>query len=366
MHLSTSIRSIQSDHADPEKTFLQLFGRSNISDSYESKIFGRGGKGIDRMNFKSFEATKGQHIDLIERKVLAGSYVFAPYLELLKSKGARKPPRIISIPTIRDRIVLNLLKELLHQVFPECVNRTLPNARVREIKSFYDENKPDGLSYLRSDIREFYDSINHTILTALLRERIQSERIMSLLLDAIKSPTVPANSRTDVVPRIPSDHGVPQGLAISNILADIYLHKMDSTLASSSRQYHRHVDDIFLMSDSSTVSQLESVFRAELMQLSLSVNEKKTTIASATTAFEYLGYKYSYPDVSVRQSTVERFLKSIAGLFTSYKIGATAHIKRHPGLTADIVRNVFIEDLNEKKLQEQSATKSGMVGYFIS
>ena len=89
-------------------------------------------------------------------------YNFSPYLEKLISKGRNKAPRVISIPTIKDRIVLYALKEVLHELFPECVNTELVNKKIKDIFSYLGVSGETKI--IRLDIKDFYGSINQKIL----------------------------------------------------------------------------------------------------------------------------------------------------------------------------------------------------------
>lgn len=61
---------------------------------------------MDNITPKVFEAHLTDNIQIISKKVLAGAYSFTRYREILISKGRGKEPRVISIPTIRDKLAL--------------------------------------------------------------------------------------------------------------------------------------------------------------------------------------------------------------------------------------------------------------------
>ena len=82
-------------------------------------------------------------------KVQKGSYRLTPYVERLVPKGRGKPPRVLSIPTVRDRVVLRQLLTALHAAFPDRVARTLPNAHVRQLNAFLQAQGNRGLVVLR-------------------------------------------------------------------------------------------------------------------------------------------------------------------------------------------------------------------------
>jgi RNA-directed DNA polymerase len=87
---------------------------------------------------------------ILKKKCLDGSYGFSPYVETLKSKGKGKHPRVIAIPTVRDRIVLLALKELLFKMFPDCVPKKLSNTYIHEINQLIPNIKLESTSILKT------------------------------------------------------------------------------------------------------------------------------------------------------------------------------------------------------------------------
>jgi RNA-directed DNA polymerase len=115
--------------------------------------------GRDRITASAFASRVREECHIIERKARSDSYQFSAYLERLVTKGRAKEPRVLSIPSLRDRIVLNQLKEFLHAHIPRVVRRGLPNEYVRDIKEKLSSRATEQLSFVRADIKSFYDSI---------------------------------------------------------------------------------------------------------------------------------------------------------------------------------------------------------------
>ncbi len=105
----------------PYQWLKSYFRIKSLKKIYNQKFQSSKIKGIDRLSGSQFRKQAKEQIRVIHNKCLRGTYKFSPYLELLSSKGRGKAPRLLAIPTIRDRIVLHALKEILFQVFPECV-----------------------------------------------------------------------------------------------------------------------------------------------------------------------------------------------------------------------------------------------------
>ncbi|MDJ0599514.1 MAG: reverse transcriptase domain-containing protein [Crocosphaera sp.] len=308
-------------------------------------------KGIDRLNIDQFFNQSKQHIEHIQSKCLQGNYRFSPYLENLKSKGKNKNPRVISIPTVRDRIVLLVLKELLFKIFPECIPKKLSNTYIHEIKSLIPELELASTNIFRTDIRNFYPSIIREILFKKISKRITSEAIINLLTRAIENPTVPKNYRKKDKKNYYESKGIPQGLSISNILASIYINDIDKKFRDIDNiKYYRYVDDILIISPETKIDQYNHLLRKECKNIGFDLNEDedKTFQGKATDKFNYLGYSFNLPNITIKQSSVDRFIDSIVSKFSNYQHNKQKFLKKHKYLTNDKIKEIFIFELNEK------------------
>lgn len=103
-------------------------------------------------------------MDCIIEKCKNQSYTFSPYREVLISKKRNKYPRCISIPTVRDRLVLGVLNEYLQNVFEEAINHETPSLLIQKVKLYLSLNKNKEIRFFKSDFYQFYDNIRHPIL----------------------------------------------------------------------------------------------------------------------------------------------------------------------------------------------------------
>ena len=216
------------------QNFKKHFIAENLNELFSKRLRNSRSKGIDKYNAKTFEMDYLKKLENIEKKCLKGDYEFTPFLELLKVKGRNKVPRMISIPTIRDRLVLLALKEYLHEIFSENVNRKRPNAFIKSIKNYISKTSTE-IHFVKLDVKAFYDTIDHNILLSILLKKNIDPLAYNLIEKAISTPTVPTNAKKDSYGSFTPSKGVPQGTSISNILAQIYLAELDATI--SKRKY---------------------------------------------------------------------------------------------------------------------------------
>jgi retron-type reverse transcriptase len=172
-----------------DKILNEYFNVEYLKDNIvQSKLKRSNTRGIDRINYYQFQRQSEQQIEIINRNCLKGCYKFAPYLEKLHSKGRSKYPRVIAIPTVRDRIVLIALKEILFQIFPECLPRKLANTYIHEIQKYVEDKNPSQIGVFRTDIKNFYGSINRQRLMEIIKSKTESPKILNLIRRAIETP----------------------------------------------------------------------------------------------------------------------------------------------------------------------------------
>ena len=258
-----------------------------------------------------------EEIALIISKVDARTYKFTGYKEKLISKGPEKPPRQISIPTIRDRLTLRVLCDLITHQFSECKTKP-PHKYIQEIKSAVDA-VDDGFCFLRIDVKNYYPTIRHDLLLRRVRQRIRKTEIVELILKAVSTPTGKANSSQNQ-----TNMGVPQGLSISNVLSALYLRHLDQKFKKQTL-YWRYVDDVLVICRSEDVDGIFNQLNKEISHVGLECHELdsaisgKTRVASLDTGIDYLGYQISRDGLSVRRSSYRRMFVNILNVFTHYK-----------------------------------------------
>ncbi len=332
----------------PSQLIKAYFKASYLREIYEKKFQFSESKGIDRINGIQFRQQSESQIKVICEKCLRGAYNFSPYLELLKSKGRGKNPRVLAIPSVRDRIVLHVLKEILFKIFPECVPRKLANTHVHDIKKFTYGKHLSMIGVLHTDIENFYGSIDRDILLKKLASKIKSKKLLRLIIRAIETPIVPKNYRREDLAKYVESKGIPQGLAISNILAAIYLYALDQEMQNSGFIYFRYVDDILIFASLEQINNAKNTLESKMVELRLKLNSSKTDTKAGDAEFDYLGYRFKLPKVTVKPKSVESFLLSVTAMFSRYIHTKQDKLKKIKYLSEKSLKEAFLLDLNEK------------------
>ena len=293
----------------------RLFSAEHLNEHFQEKVKGKASVGLDRVTVYRFEQNLENEIDIINRKVLNGTYHFTRYRQVLFSKGAGKEPRIISVPTVRDKLVASTLNELLVDVFGEQSKSDLPQiviANIQQELSSYD-------CFVKIDVSKFYSSINRKKLIKIIRRKIRKKEIVSLIENAITTETVSLPAKpTDKKEK--KEKGVPEGLPISNALANIYLTDIDEKYGEDdSIAYHRYVDDILILCNEEDCQRIKQSIKTDMKRLKLEINDDKFEVGVTATPFSYLGYYHCNSYTSVRMTSIYRLEKSIEELMRESK-----------------------------------------------
>ncbi|MDS9998525.1 reverse transcriptase domain-containing protein [Bacillus atrophaeus] len=302
------------------KHFKVLYKTENLKDLYEKTIHYNTVSGIDRMVKRVFDKKVDLHLGIINRKVFNGTYKYTAYREKLFIKSKSSFPRVISIPTIRDKIVLKGLHKIIQESFSieQPLVQTVIGDMKNELKNFD--------SFIKIDIKNFYDNINHSNLDKKLSKKIRTPLVKNLILNAIRTPTVSKNhSKEDSL--YSNCVGVPQGLSISNVLAEVYFQDMDKKYKTKKRlRYYRYVDDILILCNEKDIPNIKNdIFKEIEEEHKLKLNKGKCSEGRLDlVGYDFLGYRIeklkSTGDIglTIKKSTKLKFEKSIVDMFSRY------------------------------------------------
>ena len=217
--------------------------------------------------------------------------------EIPKDGGTKV--RVLSIPTIRDRVVQGALKLILEPIFEADFQsgsygyrpkRTAQEAVLRVDQAIMKEKT----RVIDLDLRAYFDNVQHYLLLEKVARQIQDAMVMKLLNLILKST---------------GKKGVPQGGVISPLLSNLYLNEVDRMLEKAIDttrrgkythvQYARFADDMVILIDSHPrndwlMRAVDKRLREELAKLRVEINEDKSRTIDLRQgeSFAFLGFEY--------------------------------------------------------------------------
>ncbi|MEA5673444.1 reverse transcriptase domain-containing protein [Pseudomonas sp. MH2] len=300
-------------------TFNRKFSKRSLSEIYKNRIKNSGAIGIDRVRPANIEKTLKSEVEFISERVKSGAFKFTPYKEKLILKGATSCPRQISIPTARDRIVLRALCDSLAVIFPES-KLALPQTVIESLSAALASGKYS--EYIKVDLQKFYPSIPHELIEKSIKNKIRKVEFRELINAAITTATVPEAKGGKNAPK--NMRGIPQGLAISNILAETALQTIDCKYKSDNTiWFKRYVDDILILTTRGRSADIADQIIDDLKRLGLSPHAieagSKSKIDKLSVPFDFLGYEIDKNQIQIKQSSILRFESSLANILTAYR-----------------------------------------------
>lgn len=291
----------------------QHYQANNLSQIFHHRIARSRATGKDGIRVGRFEENLAEQVAIIEQKIAEERYAFTGFKQRLILKGAEKLPRQISIPTVRDRLVLRAVCQMLHNVVPQSTGYA-PHAVVDQVATHL-RSEGGERSFIRIDVKDFFPSIRHDRLLGELIKFDVDATTRRLCMNAVGTKTGNCVNRPT--------KGVPQGLSISGALACIYMLRFDDRQLETFGSYFRYVDDILLIRPTSSAHHDFARVRRSLGRLGLSVHSLgttgKTEIKNVTTGIDYLGYHIDPHQISIRSTSFHRMFNNILKVITDYR-----------------------------------------------
>jgi len=257
-----------------------------------------------------FEANLKENLLQLRVDLLFHSYNPQP----LKTFIIRDPKiRKISKAEFRDRIVhhalVNILEPIyenifIHDSFANRIGKGTLNAikRFDNFKTKVSKNNTKQCFVLKADIRHYFNTIDHDILSSIISRKIKDKNVIFLIKKIL------ANYSSES-----KEKGMPLGNLTSQFLANVYLNELDQFVKHQLKAtyYIRYVDDFVILSRNKalleTYRQKISFFL--LSNLHIQLHPTKSKISPLSCGIDFLGFRIFYHHKLLRKSNLRRFKK---------------------------------------------------------
>ena len=251
----------------------------------------KGCAGVDRVTIEDFEADLVANLFRLKEEVLEGTYRPRPLLrvEVPKRSGGT---RVLSIPSVRDRVlqtaVASALTPVFEAEFEDCSFAYRPGRSVAKAVARIVSLRDEGYRWVvDADIDDFFNEIDHSLLMREVETLVHDDSILCLIKSWIEAETMEPEGRAH------PGKGIPQGSPISPLLANLYLDHLDEAFLKRGLRLVRYADDFIVLCKSreraeDALELSEDVLRA----LELDLNEAKTKIVDFNQGFRFLGVQF--------------------------------------------------------------------------
>lgn len=288
--------------------------RANMWEALRQVERNRGGAGIDGRTVEELRPWLREHWPMIRSKLLEGSYQPQAVRRVAIPKPGGKGERILGIPTVLDRLIQQGIARVLTPLFDPHFSEYSYGFRpgrsaVQAVKKAREHQHQDKRWVVDLDLEKFFDQVNHDLLLARVRRRVQDPVLLKLIGRYLR-----AGMMADGV-ESPRTQGTPQGGPLSPLLSNILLDDFDKELEKRGHHFVRYADDcnIYVGSEKAGQRVLVSISQWLSRRLKLKVNKSKSAVARPWQR-SFLGYSvtnHRKAKLKVSGESVKRFRKNL-------------------------------------------------------
>jgi RNA-directed DNA polymerase len=280
--------------------YVHVCKMETLRTAFERAKDNDGAPGIDGVTFAAIEEQGVESfLEQIRDELTRRTYKPMRVRKREIPKDGGKKVRILSIPTIRDRVVQGALKLILEPIFEADFQsgsygyrpKKTAHEAINRVAQAIVQRKTRVIDL---DLRSYFDGVRHDVLLAKVAKRIKDDDVMHLLKIVLK-----ATGRK----------GVPQGGVISPVLSNLYLNEVDRMLERAKQstrcgkytfiEYARFADDLVILIDAHPrhdwlIKAVEKRLREEIAKLQVQINEEKSRIVDLERgeSFGFLGFDF--------------------------------------------------------------------------
>ncbi len=301
----------------------QIFTEKKLKDSF-LEISSKS-SGIDEVSYNEFKKDFSKNLEDIKTSILKGTYTPEPLKKIEIDKPNSDEKRPIALSSIKDKLIQKVLyitlRDYFETTFSDKSYAYRPNKStlkaINRTSQFIQENH---FWVLKTDIDNFFETINHDKLLKILDKQISDKQIIKLISLFIQTGAFKDYNY------FKHTEGVHQGDILSPLLSNIYLDLMDKFLEKLQILHVRYADDfVLLFKDEKIAYKTKELLQTFLKTLDLSLKESKTKITHIKEGFIFLGVHFVGKNRFIDN---ERLQKSISHFHTlaKTKLGFKSYI----------------------------------------
>jgi RNA-directed DNA polymerase len=290
--------------AEPSWRFWGLYVHickpETLQEAYQLAKANNGAPGVDGVTFEAIEASGlDVFLEQIRHELATRTYRPMRLRHQTIPKEGGKGVRVLSIPTIRDRVVQGAFKLILEPIFEADFQpgsfgyrpKRSAHDAVRRVAEAIVKYKTRVIDV---DLQAYFDNVRHHLLLAQVAQRVNDPDVMHVLKLMLQAS---------------GKKGVAQGGVLSPLLSNLYLTAVDRMLERAKEvtrrgpytylEYARFADDLVILVDAYPqhdwlLKAVDRRLREELAKLQVSMNEEKSRVVDLAQgeSFSFLGFDF--------------------------------------------------------------------------
>jgi len=238
-----------------------------------------------------------------------GSYQFGVQKKIHLSSG-----ETIALWSSPDALILKVLTFLMQDILKPYLSKNCYHLKghgglkkaVDEVMKKYDQY---GF-FIKTDVRSYYDSIDHHTLMMRLSEYVRDRNILWYVWQFLRRTVEWGGLYEDV------KKGISRGSSLSPLLGAFYLLDLDKRIEKMDVKYFRYMDDILILASTRwKLKRAIRVLNSTFDELKLEKHPDKTAMGRTEKGFDFLGFHFSPEGLSVAEKTIQKFLARAIRLY---------------------------------------------------
>jgi len=284
----------------------------------------------------TFEMDLEANLFQLQRELRTRTYRPGPYYSFCINDPKH---RLISAAPFRDRVVHHALVRVIEPLFERSfIADSYANREGKGTHRALDRCQEFARRYryvLQCDLRQFFPSIDHAILRAILHRKIADPDTMWLVDRVLESGVGVLAEEYDLV-YFPGDdllaalrpRGLPIGNLTSQFFANCYLNPFDHFVKRELRckGYLRYVDDFLLFSNKRReLWEWKGATRDFLARQRLTLHERRSTVYPSTNGIPFLGFQVFPTHRRLKRRNGVAFARRLRCMFDALARGEISH-----------------------------------------
>lgn len=269
----------------------KVYYPKNLEIAWEKVKSNKGSGGIDKETIDSFRMNKDKHLLELHEELKEGRYNSSPVKRVYIDKpGKSKEKRPLGIPTIKDRVCQQALKNRLEPImeknFNDCSYGYRPGRSTHQaMRKIWRDITEGNLWVVDADLSDYFGTVNHELLINLVARKVSDGKVLKLIRNMLEV------GYQEEGKLFPSSKGTPQGSVISPLLSNVYLTPFDNLMTQAGYRLTRYADDwVVVCKSKAEANQALRMAKDILGKLGLKINPNKTRITHVKWGFDFLGY----------------------------------------------------------------------------
>jgi len=286
--------------------YSQMLDKQRLYKGFKKVWKAKGAAGIDGQSLSDYASNLVVNLDQLLAELQDKSYRPLPVrrVEIPKDSGG---VRLLGIPAVRDRIVQQLLADILTPIFDPHFHPS--SYGYRPGRSAHDAIEKSTLFIRRyrrkhvvdMDLSKCFDRLDHGLILKSIRRRVSDSSILGLIERFLKSGVMVSGELQETA------LGSPQGGVISPLIANIYLDYFDQEMKRRNHRIVRYADDILILCSSRKAAEHALQVATKILEqdLKLIINGDKTHIAHSDEGIAFLGVEIASNHTRIQSGKVK-------------------------------------------------------------